>query len=469
MISRSVWDGRGLTRRQRNTGADERRGQQVRPERRLRTAVRTGLVTTAMAALVAGGAGTTLASQSGGEGSSPARGHAAVVAQQIIDLPSGQLGWQVTRRTASPADADAAALFGSADAAGFVVADDGALLVSVEGGPRVRLASGEALAVEAGAEVAIAATGDDEAEFYTLGLGRGTAKSAAIDRAGATVGDPTPFATPGGAARDMDLLRDVLAADEESELPAGAGPTLLLVTEGTLEVATPNGGSIEIAAGDATTLEGDLALTAADEGAAFVAAVLGAEVDADEASASPTYRTGSGTGGGTGGGGGAGTGGGDRTGTGGDGGGNGSGGGSGGGNGSGNGGQATASATETAGATKTPTATPTAQPDTDADDDGLSDDDEALRGTDPNLADTDGDGLLDGREVFETGTDPLNADSDADGITDGEEVDTYGSNPSSNDGDGDGLPDYNEIFQHGTDPNEPDTDGDGISDHDELN
>lgn len=45
----------------------------------------------------------------------------------------------------------------------------------------------------------------------------------------------------------------------------------------------------------------------------------------------------------------------------------------------------------------------------DADDDGLSDDDELVFGTDPNGADTDGDGLDDGFEVFGAGASPLDA------------------------------------------------------------
>ena len=48
-------------------------------------------------------------------------------------------------------------------------------------------------------------------------------------------------------------------------------------------------------------------------------------------------------------------------------------------------------------------------------------------GTDPNVADTDGDGLDDGAEV-DAGTDPLAADSDDDGYLDGEEVEA-GTNP----------------------------------------
>ncbi len=53
----------------------------------------------------------------------------------------------------------------------------------------------------------------------------------------------------------------------------------------------------------------------------------------------------------------------------------------------------------------------------DADGDGLTDEDETARGSDPNKADTDADGWDDGQEVS-AGTDPLNKDTDGDGIWD---------------------------------------------------
>jgi hypothetical protein len=54
----------------------------------------------------------------------------------------------------------------------------------------------------------------------------------------------------------------------------------------------------------------------------------------------------------------------------------------------------------------------------DSDNDGLTDAQEKLLGTDPNKPDTDGDGLLDGEEYFVYFTNPLKADSDEDGIAD---------------------------------------------------
>ncbi len=110
----------------------------------------------------------------------------------------------------------------------------------------------------------------------------------------------------------------------------------------------------------------------------------------------------------------------------------------------------------------------------DSDDDGLPDVWEEqqfgdlAQGAD---ADGDGDGLVAGRE-FLFGTDPNNADTDGDGVDDATEVDTLGSNPNLADSDGDGLSDavetntgvYVSASDTGTDPTNPDTDGDGLSD-----
>jgi uncharacterized protein (DUF1800 family) len=73
----------------------------------------------------------------------------------------------------------------------------------------------------------------------------------------------------------------------------------------------------------------------------------------------------------------------------------------------------------------------------DPDHDGSTNFQEFTRGTQPNNADTDDDGLLDGAEVA---TLPLVADSDGDSILDGEEVQA-GLNPMAADSDGDGAAD----------------------------
>jgi hypothetical protein len=121
----------------------------------------------------------------------------------------------------------------------------------------------------------------------------------------------------------------------------------------------------------------------------------------------------------------------------------------------------------------------------DADQDGLSNDTERFLGTNPNVADTDGDGILDGIEDYNkngfvdaTESNPLKVDTDKDGILDGIEdfnhnglVDVDETKTVSTDSDEDGILDGVEDMNHNgqfdnreTDPANADTDGDGILD-----
>ena len=106
----------------------------------------------------------------------------------------------------------------------------------------------------------------------------------------------------------------------------------------------------------------------------------------------------------------------------------------------------------------------------DADSDGLNNYTElCVTGTDPNVVDTDGDGINDADEDYDedgltnanelrSGTDLTKRDTDHDGLTDGEEVNTYFTDPTAPDTDGDGLPDGDEIVL-GLDPLVAKTDG----------
>lgn len=93
-------------------------------------------------------------------------------------------------------------------------------------------------------------------------------------------------------------------------------------------------------------------------------------------------------------------------------------------------------------------------PTQDADTDGLDNEHELANGTNPTIADTDGDGLSDGDEVLTHGTSPLTADTDADGMPDQWEV-THGlsavTSNALNDDDGDRFPNIFE-YAHGSDP-----------------
>jgi hypothetical protein len=107
----------------------------------------------------------------------------------------------------------------------------------------------------------------------------------------------------------------------------------------------------------------------------------------------------------------------------------------------------------------------------DTDFDGLSDYEEVFNGndgyvTDPQESDSDNDDLSDYNEYLNN-TNPTNSDTDGDGLKDGEECKQYGTNPIVADTDNDGLEDGDEI-ERGTDPLDEDSDGDGLNDGDEI-
>ena len=88
--------------------------------------------------------------------------------------------------------------------------------------------------------------------------------------------------------------------------------------------------------------------------------------------------------------------------------------------------------------------------------------------TDPFLADSDADDLIDSEELFTFGTDPLNTDTDLDGVDDFVEIYVNLTEPLNPDTDADGLTDGAEDTI-GTDPLLVDTDGDAFSDFEEVN
>ncbi|MDI1449560.1 DUF3344 domain-containing protein [Polyangium sp. 6x1] len=112
-------------------------------------------------------------------------------------------------------------------------------------------------------------------------------------------------------------------------------------------------------------------------------------------------------------------------------------------------------------------------PPTDSDNDGLTDDEEADLGTDPNDADSDDDGVPDGQEPSpgeDTDRDgkinALDPDSDNDGLFDGTELGLDCSNPATDATAETCIPDGDKGATK-TDPLKADTDGGGINDGDE--
>lgn len=79
------------------------------------------------------------------------------------------------------------------------------------------------------------------------------------------------------------------------------------------------------------------------------------------------------------------------------------------------------------------------------------------------IFDADNDGIPQETEV-KIGTNPQLKDTDGDGISDTDEITLFNTNPTTMDSDGDGLTDYRETYLYKTNPSKFDTDGDGYHD-----
>ena len=242
---------------------------------------------------------------------SPASGHASVLAQGIIEFPQGEFVCRVVERVAQP--------LGSAkyedQELGFVIATDGPLLLAneVDGVPQqvARLAVGELYLVQDGTRQRRASVGNDPVTYTVLEIVQ-------ADRVG-EVGDgelilaTDPIGAPAGF-RDLDLVQDVLAFNERSQVTdAGAG-MVILATDGAVEVV-PRGGrprtlqegeigifpegvdvtAVESPGGNAKSgglsdLSNALGHQTTEGGASFLACVVGPEVPALEQPASIVPR-----------------------------------------------------------------------------------------------------------------------------------------------------------------------------------
>jgi len=217
---------------------------------------------------------------------SPAQGSAQVIAQGVAELPAGDVAWRVTRASAPDAAASPVQ-----DAVGFVLADEDALqLYDPDSGDQVRLAAGEATFVTAGSRQSQFALGDGPVAFTRIEL---VEAANADDADGAELlFTSESFAAPDGD-RDLDLVRDVLAEDEEATLTLGSAdvPVLLLVTEGAVEILPASDTAAQsnpLTAGQATGVAGEVIIRAGADGATFVAAVIGPELPAIPTQDAPT-------------------------------------------------------------------------------------------------------------------------------------------------------------------------------------
>lgn len=209
---------------------------------------------------------------------SPASGHAQVIAQGVGELPSNAV-WRVVFHSVAPGTP--AAL--PAGGAGFLLTDTGGVVATING-QETLLAPAEAAFVDE-ADVSLTAVGNRAAGVFTVETV--PADQASDAGTGIAVFASDPFAAPAGT-RDLDLVRDRLEPGESTTVVGAQAPVLVLVTLGAVSAQAADGTTADLQVGEATTLNGDVVITAAGQApATFVAAVIGREVGPPAAGATP--------------------------------------------------------------------------------------------------------------------------------------------------------------------------------------
>lgn len=184
--------------------------------------------------------------------------HSEVIAQGVIDFPAGQFVW-----TPGQEQVDQTGTQVDPQGSQFILADTGSLIVSSGDGRRALLAPGEAVFDPRSLPATLNAVGESAGYWGIVLLG------------GSFEADPTVI-EPGAGARDVNLVRDVLAPGESLLLPSSL-PEFVLTTTGA--VTTADGLTVD--AGASTAVVGGTALTnEGTEPASVVVIVIGEVVGA---------------------------------------------------------------------------------------------------------------------------------------------------------------------------------------------
>jgi hypothetical protein len=211
--------------------------------------------------------------ESGRDDPSPVAGHAEVIAHGVATMPGGAMVWRVeTQQAALPNRAQA-----TTRSPGFVLTDAGVVaLVDEDGRLLTRVAPGEAAWILPERSQAVVSLEANPVPFHDITLVPASGLSRdGRERASDAVDLPV------GRTFALRLIRDIVIRNEASDIAAGSGPALLLLTSGMVAVERAPGGGIDLAAGDVTAIEGDTIVTGASRApASFVVALVGPEVPA---------------------------------------------------------------------------------------------------------------------------------------------------------------------------------------------
>jgi hypothetical protein len=227
----------------------------------------------ALGLLLVGPGGALALLQAAQDGPSPAQGHAQVIAHGVSGMPADQIAWRVVVDNAENLDT-AEPL---SRPLGFALADQDAIVVNdVTLGIQSRNAPGEASFTLDNATQQRASLNDSTVPYYGIALVPAENASQPSDADLVLGGDG--FAAPTGG-HDIDLVRDMLANDEQTSIVDSGFPVLVLATAGAISIQS-GGEPTTLQAGEAAQLSGDLQITGQGDESAFVAAVIGPEVPA---------------------------------------------------------------------------------------------------------------------------------------------------------------------------------------------